>query len=48
VALSEALDVLHWAIRPSLYCLIRMATKIASVSSAFFVIVDYLFAHDRS
>jgi len=49
VASSEALDVLHQAIHPSLYCLIHMATKIASDSPAFFIIIlNYLFAHNRS
>jgi hypothetical protein len=48
VASSEALDVLHRAIRPSLYCLIRMATEIVSDLPAFFVITDYLFAHNHS
>jgi hypothetical protein len=42
VALSEALDVLHQAMRPALYCRIRMAFKIASYSPAFFVVVDLL------
>jgi len=37
VALSEALDVLHWAMRPVLYRCI-----IASDSPAFFVVVDSL------
>jgi hypothetical protein len=40
VASSEALDVLHWAIHPSSYCLICMATKIASDLTAFFIIID--------
>jgi hypothetical protein len=48
VASSEALDVLHLAIRPSLYCLICMATEIVIDLPAFFVITDYLFAHNRS
>jgi hypothetical protein len=40
VASSEARDVLHWAIQPSPYCLICMATKIASDLNAFFIIID--------
>ena len=47
-ALSKALDVLHQEIHPSSYCLIRMATKIASNLPAFFIIVDYLFANNHS
>jgi hypothetical protein len=47
VASSEALDVLHWAMHHSSYCLIRMATDIASNLPAFFVIVNYLFAHSQ-
>jgi hypothetical protein len=39
MASSKALDVLHWAMRATLYHLICMATKIASDFHAFFVIV---------
>jgi hypothetical protein len=42
VDLSEALDVLHWEMRPSSYCRIRMAIKIASSLPAFFVVFDSL------
>ncbi len=42
VASSEALDVLHWAMRPALYRRIRMAIKIASNLPAFFAVVDSL------
>jgi len=35
VASSEALDVLHWAMRPASYCRIHMAIDIASNWSAF-------------
>jgi hypothetical protein len=42
VASSEALDVLHRAIRPASYRRIRMAIKIASDLSVFFVIVNSL------
>jgi hypothetical protein len=42
VASSEALDVLHRAMRLASYCCIAMAIEIASDSSAFFVVVDSL------
>jgi len=42
VALSEALDVLHWAMRPTSYHFIATAIEIASNSSAFFVALDSL------
>jgi hypothetical protein len=42
VALSEALDVLHWAMRPASYQFISMAIEIAIESPAFFVAVDSL------
>jgi hypothetical protein len=42
VALSEALDVLHRAMRPTSYCCIAMAIEIAINSPAFFVAVDSL------
>jgi hypothetical protein len=44
VASSEAWDVLHWAICPALYCLICMATKIASNLRVFFEIVHSVVA----
>jgi hypothetical protein len=44
VALSEALDVLHQAMRLALYRCIAMAIEIASNSSSFFVAVNSLFA----
>jgi hypothetical protein len=37
VASSEALDVLHRAMRPALYCCIAMATEIVVDLPAFFV-----------
>jgi hypothetical protein len=40
VALSEAPDVIHRAMRPASYRLTRMAIKIASNLPAFFVVVD--------
>jgi hypothetical protein len=42
VASSEALDVLHWAMCPTLYCHICTAIKNASYSPTFFVIADSL------
>jgi hypothetical protein len=48
VASSEALDVLHQVISPSSYFLIRMATEIASNLPAYFVIIIFLFANNRS
>jgi hypothetical protein len=42
VASSEALDELHWAMRPTLYCCIAMAIKTASDLHAIFVAVDPL------
>jgi hypothetical protein len=42
VALSEALDVLHWAMRLASYRHIHMANEIASDSTAFFVVVNLL------
>jgi hypothetical protein len=44
VASSEALDVLHWAMRLATYRCIAMAIEIASNLSAFFVAVNSLFA----
>jgi hypothetical protein len=48
VALHEATDVLHWAMRPALYHRICMAIKIASNLPAFFVIVDFVAGHNHS
>jgi hypothetical protein len=45
---QEALDVLHWAMRPALHCRIRMVIEVASNLPAFFVIANYLFAHKLS
>jgi hypothetical protein len=44
VALSEALDVLHRAMRLASYRCIAMAIEITRDSSAFFVAVNSLFA----
>jgi hypothetical protein len=48
VASSEAQDVLHWAMRPTLHRHIRMAIEIASKSPEFFVVADLLLAHNVS
>jgi hypothetical protein len=42
VASSEALDVLHWAMRLASYRHIRMAIEIASNLPAFFVVINSL------
>jgi hypothetical protein len=42
VAQSEALGVLHQAMRPALYRCIHMAIEIASNSPAFFVVTNSL------
>ena len=42
VAPSEALDVLYGVMCPALYRRIRMATEIASILPAFFVVADSL------
>ena len=43
--LGEALDVLHWAMRPVLP---PMVIEITSNLPAFFVVTNYLFAHNLS
>jgi hypothetical protein len=43
VALSEALNVLHWMMHLALYRCIATAIEIASDSSAFFVAINVLF-----
>jgi hypothetical protein len=48
VALSEAPDVIHRAMRPPSYRLTRIAIKIASDLPACFVAVDSFFAHNLS
>jgi hypothetical protein len=48
VASSEARDVIHQSIHPTLYRLIRMANKIASNLCVFFVIVDSVVTDNRS
>jgi hypothetical protein len=46
VASSEAPERFHWAMCPTSYSLIRMVIEIASNLPAFFVDIDYLFAHN--
>jgi hypothetical protein len=48
VASSEALDVLHWAMHPALHHRICMVIEVASNLPAFFIVADYLFAHNLS
>ena len=48
VASSEALDVLHRAMRPASHRRIRMAIKIASNLPAFCVVLHLVFAHNVS
>ncbi len=48
VASCEALDVLHRAMCPASHSRIRMVIEVARDSPAFFVIADYLFAHNLS
>jgi hypothetical protein len=46
VALHEATDAFHWAMRPALYLHFRMAIKIASNMPAF--VVDFVVGHNHS
>jgi hypothetical protein len=48
VASSEAQDVLHRAMCPTLHRRIRMAIKIASDSPVFCIVINSLFAHNVS
>jgi hypothetical protein len=48
VALSEARDVLHRAMRPALYLHITMVIETATDFPVFFVIIDSVVAHNRS
>jgi len=43
---SEDRDVLNWAIAPTLYCLICMATKIGRNLRLFFKIVAFVVANN--
>jgi hypothetical protein len=47
VALHEATDALHWAMRPALHHRIHMAFKIASISHVFFVVIDLILDHNH-
>jgi len=48
VASSEALDVLHWAMRPASYRCITMAIEIVVNLPAFFVLSILLLATTKS
>jgi hypothetical protein len=48
VASHEAMDALHWEMRPASHRRICMVIKIAGILLAFFIIADYLFAHKLS
>jgi hypothetical protein len=46
VASSEALDVGYRAMRHALYRRIRMAIKIASNLSLFFIVINFIVGHN--
>ncbi len=48
VALHEATDALHWAMRITLYCPSGMGIEIVVDLPAFVVIVNYVVAHNHS
>ncbi len=48
VALHEATDALHRAMRIALYCPGDMAIEIVVNLPAFFIIVDFVVAHHHS
>ncbi len=48
VALHEAMDALHWAMRPALHRRICMAIEIASVRRVFFVAVNFVVGHNHT
>ncbi len=47
VALHEATDALHQAMRPTLHHRICMAFKIASVWRVFFVVINFVLDHNH-
>jgi hypothetical protein len=47
VASSKTRDVLHWAMCLASYRRICMVIKIDSNFTALFVVIDFLFAHNR-
>jgi hypothetical protein len=47
VVSSEALDVLHWAMRPASYRCITMAIEIVVDLPAFFVADDFVVGHNH-
>jgi hypothetical protein len=48
VSSSEALDVFHWAMYPTLYRGIAVAIKMVKDSPEFFVIVDFVVTHNHN
>jgi hypothetical protein len=48
VALHEATNALHWAMRIALYCPGGMGIEIVVDFPAFFLIVDSVVAHNHS
>jgi hypothetical protein len=48
VALHEAMDALHWAMRIDPYCPGSMGIEIVIDLHAFFVILDSVVAHNHS
>jgi len=48
VASNVALDMFHWEMHIVSYRCIAMAIEIASDLPAFFVVVDFVVAHNRS
>jgi hypothetical protein len=46
VGSREALDVLHWVMRPASYHRIRMVIEITSTFPALFVVVDSVVANN--
>jgi hypothetical protein len=47
-ASRQALDVLHQAMHPALFCHISMAIEITSKLPEFFLAVDFVVGHNRS
>jgi hypothetical protein len=47
VALHEAMDALHWAMRLALHHRIRMTIEIASVWRVFFVAINFIVGHNH-
>jgi hypothetical protein len=45
-ASSKARNVLHWAMHPASYRHIRMVIENTSNFPAFYIVIDFLFAHN--